>query len=119
MNVAFSASCALSGRTIGEVMDDPDLWSVASGCAAEAAAVAAARGIELRVGDPVEHVRTIGAGIRGARPSLLLDHLARRTSEIDIINGSIPREAAKVGAQAPINATVTALVRAAEKSFRH
>ncbi|MFF3567478.1 ketopantoate reductase family protein [Nocardia jiangxiensis] len=118
VNVAFSATCALSGRTIGEVIDDPDLWSVAGGCAAEAAAVAAARGIDLQVGDPVEHVRKIGSGIRDARPSLLLDHLAGRRSEIDVINGSIPREAAKVGAQAPINATVTALVLAAEKSFQ-
>jgi len=117
VNVAFSATCALSGRTIGEVIADDHLWSVASGCAAEAASVAAARGIDLRVGDPVEHVRRIGTAIAGARPSLLLDHLAGRRSEIEVINGSIPREAAKVGAPAPINATVTALVLAAEESF--
>jgi 2-dehydropantoate 2-reductase len=117
VNVAFSATCALSGRTIGEVIADDHLWSVASGCAAEAASVAAARGIDLRVGDPVEHVRRIGTAIAGARPSLLLDHLAGRRSEIEVINGSIPREAAKVGAPAPVNATVTALVLAAEESF--
>jgi 2-dehydropantoate 2-reductase len=117
VNVAFSGTCALSGRTIGEVIADPHLWSVASGCAAEAASVAAARGIDLQVGDPVEHVRKIGNGIAGARPSALLDHLARQRSEIEVINGSIPREAAKVGLAAPVNATVTALVLAAEASF--
>jgi 2-dehydropantoate 2-reductase len=117
VNVAFSATCALSGVTIGEVIADPDLWSVASGCAAEAAAVAAARGIALQVGDPVEHVRSIGSGIGGARPSMLLDHLDRRRSEIEVINGAVPREAAKAGLSAPVNSTVTALVRAREAGF--
>ncbi len=35
-NVAFSGTCTVLGRTIGEVLDDPDAWSVASGCAGEA-----------------------------------------------------------------------------------
>src|SRR5581483_5242628 len=32
-NVCFSGSCAMTERTIGEVMADPDAWEVASGCA--------------------------------------------------------------------------------------
>lgn len=117
MNVAFSATCCLTGLTIGGVMADPNAWSVARGCALEAAEVAAARGIELRVGDPIEHVRHLGSRIPHARPSMLLDHLARRRSEIEVINGSIPREAAKVGLAAPVNSTVVALVKALEESF--
>jgi len=48
---------------------------------------------------------------------MLLDHLARRRSEIEVINGAIPREAAKVGLAAPVNATIVALVRAREADF--
>jgi 2-dehydropantoate 2-reductase len=48
---------------------------------------------------------------------MLLDHLARRRSEIDVINGSIPREGAKVGVPTPVNDTVVALVRAREAGF--
>ncbi len=33
-NVCFSGTCAVTERTVGEVMEDPDAWIVASGCAA-------------------------------------------------------------------------------------
>jgi 2-dehydropantoate 2-reductase len=117
MNVAFSATCCLSGKTIGEVIADQDLWSVARSCTEEAVRVAGARGVTINVGDPVEHVRALGGKIANARPSMLLDHLAQRRSEIETINGSIPREAEKLGLTAPVNATVSALVRARERHF--
>lgn len=117
MNVAFSATCCLTGMTIGEVMGNDDAWRVARGCAEEAVAVARARGIRLQVGDPIEHIRHLGGRIADARPSLLLDHLARRRSEIDVINGAIPREGAKVGVSTPVNETVVALVKAREAAF--
>lgn len=117
MNVAFSATCCLTGMTIGEALSDPNAWPVARNCALEAAEVAAARGIELQVGDPIEHVRNLGSKIPHARPSMLLDHLARQRSEIDVINGAIPREAEKVGLAAPVNSTLVALVKAREASF--
>jgi len=117
MNVTFSASCCLTGLTIGAVMRDANAWQVARGCAEEAIAVARAAGIRLDVGDPIEHIRHLGGRIPDARPSMLLDHLARRRSEIDVINGSIPREGAKVGVATPVNATVVALVKAREAQF--
>lgn len=117
MNVAFSGTCCLTGMTIGQALSDPNAWRVARGCALEAVEVAEARGIELRVGDPIEHIRNLGGKIPGARPSMLLDHLSQQPSEIDAINGSIPREAAKVGLAAPVNTTVVALVKAREATF--
>lgn len=113
-NVCFSGTATLLGATIGEVMDDPDAWSVASACAVEAYAVAVASGVALEFDDPVPYVRAFGERIRGARPSMLLDRLAGRPCEIDVINGAIPPRAALVGLQAPTNATVTALVKALE-----
>lgn len=117
MNVAFSATSCLTGMTIGQVLYDPNAWQVARECALEAVEVATARGIELQVGDPIEHIRRLGGRIPGARPSMLLDHMARQRSEIAVINGAIPREAAKIGLTAPVNATVVALVKAREADF--
>jgi 2-dehydropantoate 2-reductase len=117
MNVTFSGTCCLTGMTIGEVMGQEDAWRVARGCAEEAVAVARALGIRLEVGDPIEHIRGLGGRIGNARPSMLLDHLARRRSEIDVINGAIPREGAKVGVATPVNETVVALVKAREAGF--
>jgi len=116
-NCAFSASAALTGWTVGEIIDDREAWSVASTCALEAYLVARASNIRLDIDDPVSYVRDFGAKIPDARPSMLLDHMAGRASEIDAINGAIPPVAARVGVKAPVNETVSALVRAKEKKF--
>ncbi len=116
-NCTYSAPCALMDLTIGEVMAHPDGWSVATGIAKEGYAVAKARGIKLDFDDPVAYVRAFGEKIPGARPSMLLDHMARRRSEIDNINGAIPREGRKVGVATPISDVVVAMVRAKESAF--
>src|SRR4029077_17597797 len=114
-NVCYSGTCAVTERTIIEVIEDPDVWRVASGCAAEAFAVAKARNVRLDFNDPVAYVRDFGMKIPNARPSMLLDHMAGRISEIDAINGAIPPAAAAVGLPAPHNEVISNLVRAKER----
>ncbi|MCV7383160.1 ketopantoate reductase family protein [Mycolicibacter longobardus] len=116
-NVAYSAPCALTGMTVGQVMDDADVGPISRAAATEAWTVARAAGIGIDVPDPVEHVRAFGAQMPDAKPSALLDHQARRVSEIDVINGAVVRKAAQVGEQAPVNATLTALVKAVERQW--
>lgn len=114
-NVCFSGTCSVTERTIAEVMSDPDTWDVASGCAREAYEVAVARGVKLDIRDPVEYVRDFGSKIPNARPSMLLDHMAGRMSEIESINGAIPPAAAALGLKAPYNTVISALVRVKER----
>ena len=116
-NVAFSAPCALTGLTVGQAMDDPDMGPTGLAAAVEAWKIALARKVPISVTDPEAHVRAFGERVRTARPSVLLDHDVRRPSEIDVINGAVPREAAKCGQFAPVNATLTALVRQRERNF--
>ena len=116
-NVAFSGPCAMTGLRVGEIMASPSGWSISAGCASEAFHVANAKGIKLDFDDPVRYVRAFGAKIPGARPSMLLDHLAGKAAEIDNINGAIPREGAKLGIATPINSVVVALLRAKETGF--
>jgi 2-dehydropantoate 2-reductase len=106
-NVCFSGTCTITGLTVGEVMNDVDAWQVASGCAMEAYNVAKARNIKVDIDDPVEYVRNFGSKIPNARPSMLLDHLAKRMSEIDAINGAIPPAAQSVDVAAPFNTVVS------------
>lgn len=117
-NVAYSGPCTLAGATIGEVMADPHAARVSGLAATEAVAVGRARGVRLDIDDPVAYVRAFGAKIPNAKPSLLIDHELGRRSEIDYINGAIPREAAKVGMEAPVNTTIAELVKARERTFR-
>ena len=116
-NVTYSGPCALMNLTIGQVQADPSAWSIALGCAREADAVARAAGIALGFAEVDAYVRDFGARMPDARPSMLLDHLAGRRSEIDAINGAVPVEASKVGMDAPVNSTVAELVRGKEAGF--
>jgi 2-dehydropantoate 2-reductase len=113
-NCAYSGPCGLMEVTIKQVMDDPDLSKVSAACASEGYAVAKAKGVKLGFSDPVAYVRDFGSKIPNARPSVLLDLMAGRRSEIDVINGSIPRVGKQVGVPAPVNETITALVKAKE-----
>lgn len=116
-NVCFSGTCTMTNLTVGEVMNDADAWQVASGCAVEAYNVAKARNIKVDIEDPVAYVRNFGSKIPGARPSMLLDHMATRMSEIDAINGAIPPAAAAVNVAAPFNTVISALVRNKERQM--
>ncbi len=116
-NVCFSGTAAVTGLTIGQIIDDPNAWVVASGCAREAWEVARALGIAVAIDEPVAYVRAFGQKIRGARPSMLLDLIAGRHSEIDVINGAVPVQAARVGLSSPYNEVVSALVRERETAL--
>src|SRR5918992_847004 len=64
--------------TIGEVMSDPDLSAVSAACATEGFSVAKRKGVHLGFDDPVAYVRDFGSKIPNARPSVLLDLMAKR-----------------------------------------
>jgi len=114
-NCAYSGPCGVAGCTIAEVLADPDLSKVSAACAAESFAVAKRKGVRLGFDDPVAYVREFGSKIPNARPSVLLDLNAKRLTEIDVINGAIPRVAKELGLSAPVNETITALVHARER----
>ena len=114
-NTAYSALCALTGQTIGEVMADPVIGPVSRNAAIEAWQTAIANQVAIDVTDPVQLVQDFAQRMPNAKPSVLLDIEAGRFSEISMINGAIPKAAEKAGKTAPINATLTALVEALEK----
>ncbi|MBX2879394.1 MAG: 2-dehydropantoate 2-reductase [Granulosicoccus sp.] len=113
-NVAYSAPCTAVGCTIGELLSSPDGTLLSRTCAIEAFQVAKAKKINLSFDDPVAYVTEFGQKLGPSRPSMLLDHMAQRPSEIDAINGMVPVVAAEVGASAPCNEALSRLVRARE-----
>ncbi|HEX4526864.1 MAG TPA: 2-dehydropantoate 2-reductase [Gaiellaceae bacterium] len=82
----------------------------------EGKAVAAAVGVELRE-DPWE--MNVLATQRGSAhyPSMLEDVDAHRPTEIDMITGSLVREAHRVGVPVPLHETIERLIRAKEDSW--
>ena len=113
-NVAYSAPCALTGMTVGEAMRDTTVGPVTREAAIEAYDIARALAIPLTFDDPVAYVRAFAERMPDAKPSVLLDIESGKSSEVGVINGSIVTQAARIGRSAPVNRTLTQLVRALE-----
>ncbi|MGI9319616.1 MAG: ketopantoate reductase family protein [bacterium] len=116
-NVTFSAPCTVFQKNIGELMQDPYGWPVAQQCAREAYDTAIAKKIKLSFDDPYVYVSQFGQNMPEARPSMYLDHLDKRRSEIDAINGMVPVVAKEVGLNAAYNEVISAIVRSREMDF--
>jgi 2-dehydropantoate 2-reductase len=116
-NVTLSAPTAAFDVTVGELLSDPDAWAVAIGCMLEAHRVGLAKRITFSFDDPVRYVTDFAATIPNASPSMRLDHLARRRSELDVINGKVVELSRELGFEAPYNETLCALLRARESRF--
>ena len=94
-----------------------DLGHLVHGLVDEGKAVAAAAGIELYE-DPWE--MNVHATQRGSAhyPSMLEDVEAHRPTEIDLITGSLVREAGRHGVPVPLHTALYRLVKAKEASWR-
>lgn len=116
-NVAFSGPCTVFDRTLGELMANPDSWSIAQGCAREVYALGQAKNIAFTFDDPIEYITAFGRKMPDARPSMLLDHHARRPSEIDAINGMAVELGRQLGIPTPYNEVLSAIIRQREADF--
>ncbi|HCK77110.1 MAG TPA: 2-dehydropantoate 2-reductase [Gammaproteobacteria bacterium] len=118
-NVGLSGAAAAFDRTLGEVMDDPLLWQIASKLAIEAFAAGKASGVNFSFSDPVQYLKDFGSKMPGARPSMLLDLKAQRLTEVDAINGMVAQVAKAHGLTAPYNEVITALIKTKESEFQN
>jgi 2-dehydropantoate 2-reductase len=115
-NSATSPVAALTGLTMGQLGETAGARELTGGLAAEGCAVARALGITLD-DDPLAMIDEAVTHAYGHRPSMLQDVLARRPTEIGVLNGGIVRGAGEAGVPVPLNQAVTALVNGLERSW--
>jgi 2-dehydropantoate 2-reductase len=119
-NAAVNPVAALTGLPHDPHFADQDgpdgLGHLVHGLVDEGKAVARAAGIELH-DDPWE--MNVLATRRGSAhyPSMLEDVEAHRPTEIELITGSVVREAERHGVAAPLHTALYALVTAKESSW--
>lgn len=116
-NSTYSAPCTVFNCTIGELMAVPDRLDIAHKCALEVYEIGKALNVNFSFDDPIAYVTEFGARMPHARPSMLLDHHAKRPSEIDAINGMAPVLGAELGIATPYNETLSVIVRDRERQF--
>lgn len=115
-NATVNTVAALTGLPHDFHFAEGMLGDLVLGLVDEGKAVAAAAGVELRE-DPWE--MNVHATRRGHAhyPSMLEDVKAHRPTEIELITGSLVREAAHAGVDVPLHTALYRLVKAKEASY--
>ena len=117
-NAATNPVGALTRLTHGRVCENPELRRLVSSLVDEGKAVATAQGIKLDA-DPEDLID------HAAKPEVAYDHKAsmlqdveaRRTTEIDYLNGGIVRFGVEHGVPTPLNRAIWSLVKGLEESW--
>ena len=115
-NSATSPLAALTGLAVGPLCSDDGLRRQVNGLIREAMAVCERAGIVLER-PPLEAVDEAITGAYHHRPSMLQDVLARRATEIGVLNGGIAAEGRRAGVPTPLHDCMVALIRGLERSW--
>ncbi|HVH51934.1 MAG TPA: 2-dehydropantoate 2-reductase [Gaiellaceae bacterium] len=117
-NAATNPIGALTGLTHGRVCERPDLRALVSGLVDEGKAVARAQGIVLDADpeDLIDHAAKPEVAY-DHKASMLQDAEARRTTEVDYLNGGIVRTGDEHGVATPLNRAIWALIKGMEASW--
>ena len=112
-NSCMNAVCAVTGKTMFEVINDPIVSALVDSLLKEGVKVARAN--ELMLGpdyylDCLDYIRDAGHH----KPSMLQDIEAKRQTEVDYINGKIIEYGERAGVLTPYNKTLRCLVKALE-----
>jgi len=115
-NSATSPLAALTGLSVGRLCTDAGLRQQVNELIAEGLAVCERAGIVL-ARPPADAVEEAIAEAYDHKPSMLQDVLARRATEIDVLNGGIAAEGRRAGVPTPRHDCMVALVKGLEKSW--
>ncbi|ROQ93179.1 ketopantoate reductase family protein [Desulfosoma caldarium] len=118
VNVGINAITALCGLTNGQIPAMPPARLLCEAAVREVLRVARAEGVRLDE-DELDHVLAVAKATGSNRSSMRQDVEGRRPTEIEAINGAVVRYAQKHGLSAPINWTLTQLVKIKEGTYGH
>ena len=113
LNACMNPVCAVTGKTMAEVINDPILFHLVDVLIKEGVSVARANEFRLRPDFYpycIDYIRAAGHH----KPSMLQDIEAGRRTEVDYINGKIVEYGAQAGVPTPYNTMIRGLVKALE-----
>ena len=116
-NVAWSGSCSIFKKTLGQVMENEDMYSIAKGCALEARRMGDLKKVNFTFDDTVDYITEFGKKLLNSKPSMLQDVEARRFSEIDAINGMVVTLGKENNIETPYNTAVSSIIKAQEAEY--
>ena len=117
INVGINAITALTAIKNGQILDLDITRELSRNAVQEAMKVARELKIAVRE-DAVDHVYAVAQATAANRSSMGQDVDNQRQTEIGTINGFIVHEAKRLGIQAPVNETLTALVETLQYHYK-
>ena len=138
INCCINAVAAITGKTLGEILDDKRAQDLFLAIAREGMHIAKAQGIDVpKYGLLLDYrllmlsnakwynnicklvVKAVGKGkYASVKPSTLQSLLRGEKTEIDIFNGYLARIAEEKGIDAPVNTLLTKMIREIENGER-
>lgn len=115
VNASINAPATLLRLRNGDLATCDEARSLIHEIVEECLSVVRAKHLKLVFDDPEGHVIDVCKGTATNINSMFQDILAGRKTEIDFINGAIYREASSLGLPAPVNKTLTLMIKALEK----
>ncbi|MFH1116492.1 MAG: 2-dehydropantoate 2-reductase [Pseudomonadota bacterium] len=116
MKCTMASICAVTDRTLGEILQFPPTREIAENCFQEALTVAKARGFDL--GEEYLHGALGYLEKASAHKDSMCDDIARKTpTEIDFLGGKVVEYARELGIPTPFYIAMTNLVKAIEDSY--
>lgn len=116
-NAAMNSLCAVTRLTVGRLGETSHSHEMALQIAKETVAVANKKGILAREEVVINMLEDAFKNHFNHMPSMLQDVLAKRTTEVEYINGAIVREAIELGMSTPITEILYKLVRVVEQNY--
>ena len=114
VNCAVNALSMVTGKHLGELSSDPDLWAICTDVIQECVKVAEADGTSIAMDLALETVKEGCENNPLGYASMYQDYVNHRKTEIDRINGAIAELADEYGIPVPCNKMLIRLVHAME-----
>lgn len=119
VNASENTLCAILKVNVSQLMNTPASHEIVKQIIFEVADVAQAKGINISRSEGLEHVLHVTRAVPEHVPSMVIDVLGKRNTEIACLNEAIVAEGKKLGIPTPMTETAARLIRAFEANYNH
>jgi 2-dehydropantoate 2-reductase len=117
VNACYNTLSAIVRLKVGDIINEPEIWSVLNGAVGEIVKVAQKKKVPLEEKEAKRFLKKVGEEAREHFPSMLIDVKNKRKTEIECLNGTIIREGKALGISTPFNKTLYGIVRLLENTY--
>lgn len=117
VNTSHNTLCAILKLTVSDLMYTPASFDLAKQIIYEVADVAQAKGINTNREKALQHVMKITESVPGHVPSMVLDVLNKKKTEIDCLNEAVVAEGKRLGIPTPMLEASAKMIRAIEDNY--